>query len=584
MFDTLVIAATLNELEEKIAGARIQKIVQPSPTEIVISLYDNHRVKSLLISAHPSLARIHLTSHRYKQENNPPNFCMLMRKHLEGAVLTRIQQPSWERIIILTFFRGQEEYQLVAEIMGRHSNIILLNKEEKILGAVKHVTSEMSRFRTVVPGKSYFPPPTPQKYFPDEVDRETFKNQMLSCRENQKPWEKSLISVLQGISPMVATELVHRARENYSSNTKEFVELLWDELQEVVGCYHRGIFTPCLYLTEKGNQVYSALELSTYRSQPCKRYSFVSEMLDHYYQNKYRQDNLKQKKENLQALLKKELKRVYTKEKRQKEEWEKAQHADTYRLYGELILSQMDQVPSGAQKVRLPNLYDTHYTPVEINLDPRLPPPANAERYFNKYRRAQKSKDQIKIQMERTREEAIYLESVLYSLEKAGLKELEEIFEELNKTGYISSSPQKNKSKKRQPQQKSEPMAYTSSKGYQILVGKNNTQNDEVTFRKANREDTWLHAQKIPGSHVIIKEAPYPPPHETLLEAAALAAYHSKNWELPNVTVDYTQVKHVKRAPGGKPGMVFYKNFKSVTVTPDSNPAEAQLTTEAKSS
>ena len=574
MFDTLVLAAATKELEETIPGNRVQKIIQPTSTETVLQLYSSQSTRFLFISVHPSLARLHLTNMTLKQETDPPNFCMLLRKYLEGATISGIHQPEWERIAVIYLTRGSDSFKLVAEIMGRHSNLMLLNKEEKILGAIKHVTSEMSRYRVVVPGKSYFPPPTPQKRCPDDIDRETFKSEMITALQQGYSWEKALVSFLHGVSPLTAGEVVCRAKEKSSSTLEEgFIVALWEEIQEIVRCYHQGSFTPSIYTNERGHRVFSALDLISYNRENAEYYSSVNEMLDHYYREKYSTEKIKQEKENLYAILHKELKRVYQKEKKQEEDWKKAEKAEWYRLYGDLILSQMDQVPQGAEKVTLPNLYETNQPPVEIHLDPRLPPPANAERYFNKYRRAKKSRSHIKVQIKQTRQEASYLENVLYSLDNAGLEEIEEIREELIKTGYIKPKAEKKKPKTKKPQ-KSRPLSFTSSDGYQVLVGRNNTQNDEVTFKRARREDTWLHAQKIPGSHVVIKDAPFPPPENTLLEAASLAAYYSKNREVPRVTVDYTQIKHVKRAPGGKPGMVFYKNYKSVIVTPQSSPEE----------
>ncbi len=575
MFDTLVTAAVGDELQKNIKGARVQKIIQPSSTETVINFYHSREVKRLLFSVHPSLSRVHLTSRQYRQESTPPNFCMLLRKYLEGGVLEDILQPSWERALIFTVSKGAHHYRLVAEIMGRHSNLILLDDQDKILGAIKHVTPEMSRYRTVFPGKTYFPPPTPRKFFPDQVGGDTFIQKIIALRQKNIPWEKALVSLLHGLSPVTAKELVYRAGEHAQPQKEEFAGALWREVRNLAHIYRERLFSPALYATKEGKTVCSAMELrsSGHRLQsPCRT---VNELLDQYYSARQTRELTGQKRESLAGLLQRELKRVYLKKKRQEEEWGEAQNADTFRLYGELILSHMDRVPRNASRVRLPNLYHARQEPVEIPLDPRLPAPANAQRYFKKYRRAQKSKAQIKIQLERTQREARYLESVLYSLDGAGMEELEDIRQELIQTGYLSP-PHRKKERKPPPASGSEPLSFTSSEGYRILVGRNNIQNDRLTFHQTGREDTWLHAQKIPGSHVIIKGAPFPPPENTLLDAASLAAYFSKNRELSRVTVDYTQVKHVKRAPGGKPGMVFYKNFSSITVSPRSKTAGNQ--------
>lgn len=580
MFDSQVMSAVMKELHNKLVKGKIQKIIQPSPTETVISFYSPVEKNQLLISVHPSMSRVHLTRQRYHQASIPPKFCMLLRKHLEGGAVSGIYQPPWERILKLYFFKGTQQFQLITEIMGRHSNLILLDPEEIILGAIKYVTPEMSSYRTVLPGKPYYPPPSPQKFLPGQVDKEDFKQWLFFFRNRGMNWAKALISCLHGISPLMAEELVQRARMRSPAGDSEFVNVLWEVLQSMIRDNRQKNFYPTVYQLNDGSKTYGVHRFYQYENSTKQKFSSINDLLDNYYSRFQKEQRKKEVRSRLKEIIDRELKRVYLKEEKQGQDLKKAEKAEEYRLYGELILSQLTQISRGSKEATLINLYQPEQNQIKIPLDPRLPPHANAERYFKKYRRAQKSKEQIKIQKEKTRREARYLENVSYSLENAGLSELEEISRELEYTGYVKPDSRGGKSQKSKPP-KSEPLSFTSSQGYRILVGRNNTQNEQVTFKMGSREDTWLHAQKIPGSHVVIKGCPYPPTEETLQEAAALAAYYSKNRELPRVTIDYTQVKHVKRAPGGKPGMVTYKNFKSISVAPQKTLSQQeQLLTE----
>lgn len=564
LYDSLVLSAVTWELERSLLRQRIQKIYQPFPYDIYIN-FSHSRTRSLLLSSHPVMCRAHLTSRRFRQDSPPPNFCMLLRKYLEGGQITEIKQSPWERVISLYIFNGIKTYRLIVEIMGRHSNIILVDKEEKILGALKNITPDMSRYRTVLPGREYYPPPGKDTIALEDMDSESFETRLKAPRDAGLSWENALGALLRGFSPLLSREAVYRA--GAYAGQDDFAKKLWKALQDIKRLKDAKEFSPALVEGKGKNPIVTVVEFTQFEGCPAKHFDSVNEMLDFYYSGKQDEEIRNRLKEKLKTALKVKLKRARLKENRQLEESRQAEEAELYRLYGELLLAQIGKVPRRAFEVELTNFYDPAQVPISIPLDPRLPAPANAQNYFKKYRRAQKRKYQVNIQLSHTRAEIEYLDSVLYSIEEAGLPTLEEIREELLKTGYLPAGTAEKLNKRNLPK-RAAPSVYISSSGHLIYVGENNFQNDELTFRKAGRKDTWLHVQKIPGSHVIIKDCSFPPPGETLLEAAALAAHFSKGRGLSRVTVDYTEIINVKRAPGGKPGMAIYRNFRSITVSP----------------
>lgn len=568
MFDVTAFTAVFKELENVLEGERIRKVYQPSPQELLFYFNRSPHYGALLISCNPSMARFHLTKQKYKHPEIPPPFCMILRKYLEGALVQKLYHPPWERILEIHLSLGTNYYKLIAELMGRHSNLILVDEENTILGALKLVTPDISQKRIIVPGRDYVPPPPQNKLSPEEADFKLFSERLSSLQSENSSWKQRLISSFSGISPLMAEEIVFRAGEEISrNNTSEIKEKLWDAFKELLEQYNSYNFNPAVVEKSDGKMIYTVLNYAMFNSEKQQRFGSVNELLDYYYRNKISYDKKKQLKERLQVTLEKELAKAKLKETRQKEDLQNAKKAESYRLFGEMLLAHLSQIKGKSTQVELPNLYDPGQETIVIPLNPRHSVKDNAQKYFKKYRKLQKGEGEIKKRLPVTRREKKYLESVLYSLENADYPTMEQISEELMQTGYIKLQTTGKNKQKNPP--KTKPLVFTSGNGYAIYVGQNNLQNDEVTFNIASRHDIWFHVQTLPGSHVVVRGGAFPPDEDTLMEAATLAAYYSKARELPNVTVDYTQIKHVKRAPGGKPGMAIYKNFSSINISPE---------------
>ncbi len=567
MFDVFTFSAVLKEIKPLLQQERIKKIYQPSSYELLVHCGHSSKYGNFFISCNPSMPRFHLTRQKFIQPHTPPPFCMLLRKHLEGAKINDLHHPPWERILLINLSRGSNNYKLVAEIMGRHSNIILLDENETILGALKHITPEINKHRVIFPGVTYELPPSQNKYSLENMDFDTFKKVMESTRENTS-WQQTLVSSFQGISPLLAEELEFRALNNDfpRDSSSHVITKIWEALQELLQNDQNESYNPVLVENKEGKSHYAVFDYLIFHDYSPQYFNTVNQMLDYYYQQKFYLEYYKQLREKLKTITEKEIKKIKLKEERQKEELLKAREADNYRLFGELILTHMHLLTGKHSQVELPNLYDPNQENISIPMEPSISPQENARRYFQKYRKLQKGEQIIKKRLYYTRLEKEYLENVLYSLGNADLNTLEQIHGELTQTGYIKKQRKQPKEKQTPP---AEPLAFESSTGFTILVGQSNLQNDEVTFKKSSRDDTWLHVQKLAGSHVIIKGSPFPPDEETLLEAATLAAYYSKGRSLPKVTVDYTQVKNVNRSPVRKPGMAVYKNFQSISVEPE---------------
>lgn len=566
MFDVIVFSAITEELNKYLRGDKIRKIYQISPHEVIFNCSHSANHGNFFVSCDPSMARFHLTRVKTEPPATPPAFCMLLRKHLEGSQILNFYQIPWERILEIELARGENKYKLIIEIMGRHSNLILLNESKIILGALKNITMEFNKYREILPGKSYFPPPPQNKYAIDEIDYNTFQEAINSNLQSNN-WEKALIASFKGFSPQLAKEIIFRASQDNKELTREkMLKNIWNALQEIYENFERKNFKPAIVNIEEYKQAFAVLEYSMYKDYPQELFKSTNEMLDVFYSQKYHDEQKKSLRDKLKKVTERELKKIKLKEERQLKELEKAREAETYRIYGELLLSHLHEIEGKRDKIVLPNFYEPNNEEVTIPLDPRLTANENAQKYFQKYRKLKKGEKKIGSRIKHTRREKDYLENVLFSLENADLQTLKQIDQELTQTGYIKKqTPSKDK---KSSQEKAKPLTFISSTGTTILVGRSNLQNDELTFRKASRNDTWFHVQTLPGSHVIVKDSDFPPDEATLQEAATLAAYYSKGSSLSRVTVDYTQVKNVKRAPGGKPGMAIYQNFKSITVEP----------------
>lgn len=553
-YDGLFTHAIVHELKEHILNGRITKIHQPFNNELIIRIRANRKNYQLLLSAHPQYARVQLTDIRLENPPEPPQFCMVLRKYIENSMLVDIKQIENDRIIEFVF-TGRDElgdeqyYSLIAEIMGRHSNVLLVNKDEKKLyEAIRHVPPSMNSYRTLLPGAEYRPAPKQ-----DSTNPFTFSGDFEVIGKNEKERIRSIQSQFQGFGKDSATELLYQIEKNTDENHLEtFVRFLQP--------YINNQYEPTL--TEQGNRTFfTALPYSSIEGEK-ESFEYLYELLDAYYENKAEKDRVHQQTNDLSQLLKNERKKNIKKLEKLKREEKGAENADIYRVKGEVLTAFMHQIEQGMDVIELENFYANNQ-PIEIELDPQKTPASNAQWYFNRYQKMKSRKKHLAAQIPLTQQEINYIDSVLTQLEVASSQDIEEIREELSAEGYLKKQKQHKKKKRK----KSKPDKYYSSDGTLILVGKNNKQNDQLTMRTANKSDWWLHTKDIPGSHVVIRSEK--PSAETIEEAAHLAAYHSKFRLSSSVPVDYTQVKNIHKPNGAKPGYVIYDNQQTIFVTPD---------------
>ncbi|NLC77540.1 MAG: fibronectin/fibrinogen-binding protein [Clostridia bacterium] len=575
-YDGMTMAAVTQELQ-CLVDARIDKIYQPEQLTVLLHLRQKDGARyRLLLSAEAMGARIHLTDYPYLNPASPPMFCMLLRKYLEGGRILSVIQQRLERILVFTVQSYNElrelcERRLICEVMGKHSNIILVNPDTGlIIDGIKRYSHAVSRHREVLPGSPYLAPPPQNKKDPRLLSYEELEQGLLEQLE--KTVTKALVQLLEGVSPLLAGELAWRAglpeeAPVDSLGAYEF-ERIYSSLQELVAELEAGCPTPSLVREETGFTAFSAFKLSRFVPKTVHP-SSVNETIDLYYQKEKEQRLFTGTKHRLTQVIKKELERCYKKAALQEDTLCLASEAEEYRIKGEILTANLFRIRPGDREVTLENFYDPNGNTLTIPLLPELSPAENAQRYFRHYNKAKNAAQKAAMYHRETIEEIAYLEGIQHSLETADTRgELDEIEEELVKQGYLKKPATKEADKK--SASKPEPLAYLSSDGFSLLVGKNNRQNDYLTLKVAKDRDLWLHTKDIAGSHVIIKNPEGKPiPERTLLEAAHLAAYFSKGRMSSKVPVDYTERKNVKKPAGARPGMVIYENYQTVYVTPD---------------
>ncbi|GGK14107.1 hypothetical protein GCM10010965_03900 [Caldalkalibacillus thermarum] len=555
--DGMMIHALLEEMQILKSG-RITKIYQPFERDIVLHIRAQGKNHRLLVSANPTYPRLHFTDEQLPNPEQAPMFCMVLRKYLEGGIIQRLHQPAAERIVWIDV-RSKTEIgdfmvkRLVIEIMGRHSNIILIDPEtEKIIDSIHHVPSSVNQYRVVLPGRPYVSPPDQGKLNPFEITKEMFLRKL---DFNQGKLDQQIVRHFKGISPLLAKEIVHQAGLPRQDQ-------VWDSFSRLIGKIKAKDYEPAIMETDQKSLFY-LFPLAHVDAKPT-RYSTLSKMLDTYFTEKVRTDRLKQTANDLIKRLTAEINKNKKKLTKLEQTLKESEQADTYRLYGELLTAYMHQIKRGATEIEVVNYYDEQGGTVTIPLEPELEPSENAQRYFKKYNKAKVAKEMATEQLNKTKEEMVYLETLLHQLEQASWSDIEEIREELTEQGYLR---ERGKRHKKQKQTQPKPATFYSSEGIPVLVGRNNKQNDYLTMRLASPHDTWLHTKDIPGSHVVIRSQNYG--ETTLREAAVLAAYFSKARESSQVPVDYTLVKYVRKPKGAKPGFVIYEQHKTLFVTPD---------------
>lgn len=556
-FDGMFTYAITEELKKELENGRISKIHQPYKNELIFVIRANGGNHRLLLSAHPSYARIHLTTESYENPSEPPMFCMLLRKHLEGAVIEKIEQMELERIIYIDV-KGRNEIgdvtykRLIIEVMGRHSNIILIDRDRNmILDSIKHISPAVNRHRTIMPGQEYVLPPEQNKLNPFEAEEETI---LKKIDFNSGKLDMQIMQQFAGISPLFASEILYQSGlANRTTLPASFMNL--------VSKIKNNQISPTM-IESKAKEYFYILPLSHLEGTE-KVFSSISMLLDRYYYGKAARDRVKQQGNDLERFVQNELKKNKSKIKKLESTLKDAEKAEKYKLQGELVTANLYAIKRGDKLAEVINYYDGET--ISITLHPQKTPSENAQAYFQKYNKAKKSVAFVEEQISLAKNEIVYFENVYQQIESASPKDIEEIREELMDGGYIKKKQTKGNKKNKPAKVVLE--KYISGDGTEILVGKNNIQNEYLTNRTAARDDVWLHTKDIPGSHVVIRNDS--PSDETILEAANLAAYFSKAKSSSSVPVDYTKIRHVKKPNGSKPGFVIYDNQQTVYVTPD---------------
>ncbi|MBA9087000.1 putative ribosome quality control (RQC) complex YloA/Tae2 family protein [Fontibacillus solani] len=563
--DGIVTRSIVHELQICVGG-RINKIHQPTSNDLVIQLRSNGGNHRLLLSANPTYPRVHFTEQSYPNPLEAPMFCMLLRKHCEGGTIEAVSQVGMERIIHFDI-RQRDELgdvslkRIVVELMGRHSNIILLDRATGTqLDGIHHVTPSISSYRIVMPGFSYTNPPQQNKQNPLEVTKDQFLNAFQTASDNDQlnGW---LVENFSGLSPLIAHEIQFRASKlNHEAEANN----QWSAFDNAMSDVREHRYCPNSGENNKGKSVFSALMLTSLQGE-VKTYDTISFCLEDYYGDKALRDTVKQKTSDLLRYLHNELNKNIKKLSKLDEDISEAEDAERYRIWGELLLPSLHTIRKGDKFVELINYYDEDQKTEKIPLDPLLTPSENAQRYFKKYNKFKNSLAVIDEQMALTKEEISYMKGLLQQLSFATLSDIDEIREELIQQGYLRERGKKNKKKKKSDRPTLH--IYTSSEGIEIYVGKNNLQNEYVTNKLGNPNDTWLHTKDIPGSHVLIRSSSFG--DDTLNEAAQLAAYFSQAKESSSVPVDCTLIRYVRKPSGAKPGFVIYDHQRTLFVTPD---------------
>ena len=570
-FDGITIAAMVQELHKNLDNGRFNKIAQPEADALMITGKGANGQCRLFVSASPSLPLIYFTGKNKPSPLTAPNFCMLLRKHLGSARIGKIMQPGLERVVEFELEHLNElgdpcKKYLIVELMGKYSNIIFCDENRMILDSIRHVSSHMSSVREVLPGRDYFLPQTQEKLDPLTITEEAFKESV--CK---KPCNiaKAIYTTLTGISPLIAEEICYRASldggDAMQSLSEPAKEHLFHTFSRVMEDVQEGHFLPNIVYNEEDEPLeYASIPLTKYGAAPVREFSSISEVLEAYYAQKDKVTRIRQKSSDLRRIVQTALERNRKKLDLQEKQMRDTQKMDKYKVYGELINTYGYNLEPGCKSFSALNYYTNEE--ITIPLDSTMTPQENAKKYFDKYNKLKRTAQALEEQIEDTRNEILHLESVSTALDIAlGESDLSQIKEELTECGYLK----KHYSKKKKALGKSKPLHYISSDGYHIYAGKNNYQNEELTFKFATGNDWWFHAKKMAGSHVIVKSNNEELPDSTFEEAGRLAAYYSSGRTAPKVEIDYIQKKHVKKPNGSKPGFVVYYTNYSLMIEPD---------------
>ena len=567
-FDGITIASLTKECQDKILNSRIYKIAQPEKDELILTLKAESGTYRLFLSADASLPLMYFCDENKPSPMTAPNFCMLLRKHLQNGRIVGIRQPSLERIVCLDIEHLDElgdlcRKTLIIELMGKHSNIIFCDSNQKIIDSIKHISGMVSSVREVLPGREYFIPDTMEKKNPLSTDFTAFSE----IFSKSTPVFKALYTSFTGFSPTIAQEISNRAGvdsdlpANVLSDPQKLA--LFDAFSQIITLVKTENFSPCIYFQNGMPMEFSVLPLSTYNHCDKKDFKSISSLLEAYYSTKNKITRIRQKSIDLRKVVQNTLEKDIKKYDLQLKQMEDTKKREKYKVYGELINTYGYSVALGSKEFTANNYYTGE--DIVIPLDPTLTPMENAKKYFEKYNKLKRTYEALSELTLQVKEEIDHLETILSSLDIALLEEdLVQIRLEMEQCGYLKKKYQSKQNKKEKITSK--PFHYISSDGYHMYVGKNNFQNEELTFKLATGNDWWFHAKGTPGSHVIVKSNNEDLPDRTFEEAARLAAYYSKGKDQDKVEIDYIQKKHVKKPAGAKPGFVIYHTNYSMMI------------------
>ena len=566
------------ELEAKLVGARVDKIHQPNREELVFAFRSREAACRVLFSARANSARVHLTEIPLENPQQPPMLCMLLRKKLQGAKVLGIRQPDLERLLHFDFDAVNElgdhvTLTLTMEVMGKYSNIILSDQEGKIVDALKRVDAEMSSQRLVLPGLTYHLPPPQDKLCLLSCTAQEAADAIQALPRDME-LSKALLAVLQGLSPIVCREVAYQVGRGHSLTAKAldegqvfrlrfFLQQLKETVTGLAGTPHMAVGL------DRKPLDFSFVDLHQYGTAAVvKAGDGFSRLLDEFYKEKDQQERMRVREQDLLRMLSNHADRLSRKMAAQREELAQCAQRDTLRVAGDLISANLYNLPKGAQWVDLPDYYQEGQPLVHIKLDPALPPSQNAQKYYKEYRKAKTAEEKLQEQIALAEKDLEYLDSVLDALARAQTEQdLTEIRAELSEQGYL----RKDRGKKGRKGPVSAPLRFEAD-GFTVLVGRNNRQNDQLTMRTANNNDWWFHVKNSPGSHTVLVAEGRTPTKAAMEQAALLAAQHSRARGSSRVPVDYTQVRHVSKPQGARPGMVIYVNYKTIFVDPAGGP------------
>ncbi|MEE0781664.1 MAG: NFACT RNA binding domain-containing protein [Sellimonas sp.] len=567
--DGITIANIVKEMRDALLGGRIAKIAQPEADELLLTVKAPSGQRRLYISASASLPLVYLTDENKPSPFTAPNFCMLLRKHIANGRIVSITQPSLERIIVLGIEHLDElgdlcRKKLVIEIMGKHSNVIFCDEDDRIIDSIKHVPAQMSSVREVLPGRTYFIPDTMHKADPLTISESDFAALL---RQKPSALSKALYTSLTGISPVVAEEICFLAGLDSALPPSELSDDLMTHLYRQFSLFLDQVreedFHPAIYYRNNEPQEFASVPLTHLEGCARQEFDTISQVLSSYYAVKNRITRIRQKSADLRHIVQTALERNRKKYDLQARQLKDTDKRETYKVYGELLQTYGYQAEPEAKELEALNYYTNEM--IRIPLDPTKTPLENAKRYFEKYNKMKRTYEALSHLIVETRDEISYLESVSNALDIARTEDdLAQVKEELTQSGYV-----RRKFTKKKEKFKSMPLHYISSDGYDMYVGKNNFQNEELTFSFASGNDWWFHAKKVPGSHVIVKSQGEDMPDRVFEEAGKLAAFYSKNNGSEKVEVDYVEKKHVKKVKGQKPGFVIYHTNYSLIADTD---------------